>query len=358
MAENQSNAPQTIDPLTSSDGLTTDERNKQRDNDRMNAEAADKAAGLNVFAFFLALFFNKDADILKDENAINEIADTFSIDTDVFKNIINNFLDGDINGFQAAYRARSNVNDTSSVDWDRANHINNYGNLNNLPPTKSANFIEAVDIVLKLEGGWNPNEPDGAVANFGINSKANPDIDVRNLTQNKAVALYETRYWDKINGIEKMDLRAATIAFDLAVNSGPGRANQFLKELEQEGKANLQTGEVDISALMQKREEYYDSLVQGNPAKFAQYADGWNTRLSHLTSAVEQMPASRTQLAANFDTAKAASEPLQGTSTANLTTQFGVDGNGGVSEITEAPENTPAGTQLASVTPAAAAPAT
>jgi hypothetical protein len=43
-------------------------------------------------------------------------------------------------------------------------------------------FDHAVEHVLSNEGGYNPSDMNGAPVNFGINQKANPGVDVKNLT--------------------------------------------------------------------------------------------------------------------------------------------------------------------------------
>ncbi len=332
MAENQGTSPQFADPL-SSDGLTTTERDKRRDSDRMNAEAANLNASQALTTFLLFLFgIKNEGDEFADSATQEKISNAFGIEFSQFTQAISSLRSGETNIENTAHSLLSNT-DLNTTNWQAADDaLGNYHNLNNLPPSTNAKFLDAVNIILKLEGGWNPNEPDGAVANFGINSKANPDIDVRNLTESKAIALYETRYWNKVNGIDNLDQRAATIAMDLAVNSGPGRANQFLRELEKEGKADLSAGQVDIAAFMQKRDDFYDKLIRQNPTKFAQYEKGWDDRMTRLASAVEQMPAAKTQLASNFDAAKATQTPLDtdNQQPAPLTTSF--DGKG-VDEI-------------------------
>ncbi|MGH1402820.1 MAG: glycosyl hydrolase 108 family protein [Alphaproteobacteria bacterium] len=269
----------------------------------------------NLFGLLLMFLFgmkSQDGDTPQTDIADNKTTVAFSeflgLDPANLQSMVDNVRSGEMS-VGAAATALLTATDHRTADVTSADRaLGEYNNLKDLPPVDDANFLDAVNVVLKLEGGWNPNEPDGGYANFGINNLANPDIDVRNLNQSQAVHLYKDRYWDQIDGIDKMDQRAALVAFDLAVNSGAGRANQFLRELEESGQANLETGQVDVAALMQKREAFYDTLVDNNPQKFARYESGWDKRLEHLSAAVEQIP-EKTQLASTFDNALSATSP-------------------------------------------------
>ncbi len=269
----------------------------------------------NLFGLLIMFLLGmkpQDGDTPQTDIANSETTIAFSnflgLDPTNVQDMVRNVQSGDMSAGAAATALLTSTDYKAANTTDADRSLGEYNNLKDLPPVDDANFLDAVNVVLKLEGGWNPNEPDGGYANFGINNLANPDIDVRNLDKSQAVHIYKDRYWDQIDGIDKMDQRAALVAFDLAVNSGAGRANQFLRELEEEGKANLETGQVDVVALMQKRETFYDNLVENNPRKFARYEAGWDTRLDHLSAAIEQIP-ERTQLAAKFDTALSAVAP-------------------------------------------------
>ncbi len=268
-------------------------REKEHNNRRSLLQSSESMNDMNIIAFIFMLLLGEqgkeqgNGHSSLNETSTNLISAALGLDAGVLNKTINEVRSGETSALKATQSIYFSI-DTKTADFEAANDaVKEFHNLGNLPPADDANFLKAVDVVLKLEGGWNPNEPDGAVANFGINSKANPDIDVRNLTQNAAVQLYKDRYWDKIDGIDELDQRTALVAFDLAVNSGPGRANQFLKE----SGGNLEK-------LMEMRFEYYDKLIEGNPAKFAEYESGWDDRLERLSAAVEQIP-SQNQLVFN-----------------------------------------------------------
>ena len=147
-----------------------------------------------------------------------------------------------------------------------------------LGPTSIAgksSFAPAMAKVFSLEGeAFVPKDGlSGAPAKFGINQKANPDIDVKNLTKPQAEAIYKTRYWDAIGG-DTLPPKTAEIAFDAAVNQGPNYAKQLL----------AQTGG-DPQRMLQQRAQDYNDLVKSDPRQ-AQYLNSWMNRLQVLSKDV------------------------------------------------------------------------
>lgn len=246
---------------------------------------------MQSFAFLVMLFIGlKDEEAeppVADESLLKTISSALGLNFDKFHDTIEDVKSGKTSAVSAAAKTFAAI-DLSKANFSKAESaFKSYNHLNDLPPVTNANFLKSVDVILKLEGGWNPNEPDGGVANFGINNRANPDIDVRNLTQSAAVQLYKTRYWDKIEGIDKLDQRTALVAFDLAVNSGVGRANKMLKE-----------SGGDVGKLMELREKFYDKLIADNPQKYAKYEKSWDNRMAQLETAVKAIPTASTTLLA------------------------------------------------------------
>lgn len=94
----------------------------------------------------------------------------------------------------------------------------------------SGGFEAAIGPLLQREGGFVAKDGrSGAPANFGINQKFNPDIDVKNLTADQAKQLYKTRYWDAINA-DQLPPDAQAAVFDAAVNQGPETAVKMWQE--------------------------------------------------------------------------------------------------------------------------------
>lgn len=92
-------------------------------------------------------------------------------------------------------------------------------------------FPCALAIVLVHEGGAkvtnDPADP-GGLTKYGISKRANPDLDIANLTEAQAGAIYRERYWTPCRCGE-MPWPVALVVFDCAVNMGVGRAARLLQ---------------------------------------------------------------------------------------------------------------------------------
>lgn len=94
----------------------------------------------------------------------------------------------------------------------------------------SSGFGAHIGPLLKREGGYNASDGhSGNPVNFGINQGANPDINVRDLTPEKAAQIYKQRYWDAIGG-DQLPPEAQGAVFDAAVNQGVGAAQQMWQQ--------------------------------------------------------------------------------------------------------------------------------
>ncbi|MDF1536067.1 MAG: glycosyl hydrolase 108 family protein [bacterium] len=93
----------------------------------------------------------------------------------------------------------------------------------------SERFNSLIEEILRHEGGYvfDPADP-GGETNFGISARAHPDVDIVNLTRDRAMEIYRTDYWrvwmDKIN-----DPILCLQVFDFAVNAGLPKAAIFLQ---------------------------------------------------------------------------------------------------------------------------------
>jgi hypothetical protein len=141
----------------------------------------------------------------------------------------------------------------------------------------SAPFEDAFRTTLRYEGGYVENDAGKGPSNFGINKSANPDVDVKNLTKDKARELYKKRYWDAIGGdaLAARDPALAKIAFDTAVNMGVGKAKQLVEQ-----------SQGDPNAILALRQQHYDKLIENDPKKFAPFKAGWQSRLADLATSV------------------------------------------------------------------------
>jgi lysozyme family protein len=101
------------------------------------------------------------------------------------------------------------------------------------------NWEDAFAAVLKHEGGYvnHPRDP-GGMTNLGVTKRAweayvGHEVDeaaMRALTPEIVKPFYKKMYWDKIKG-DDLPSGVDYAAYDLAVNSGTGRAAKYLQEI-------------------------------------------------------------------------------------------------------------------------------
>ena len=103
----------------------------------------------------------------------------------------------------------------------------------------ASNYPECFSLVLKNEGGYvdNPADPGGAT-NLGctkavweefVGHEVSKD-DIKALTPDDVMPLYKQRYWDAVKGDDLPD-GVDYAVFDLAINSGTGRAAKILQKV-------------------------------------------------------------------------------------------------------------------------------
>ncbi len=86
-----------------------------------------------------------------------------------------------------------------------------------------AEFDLAIDKTLRHEGGdtfTNDTLDRGGATKYGISQKAYPDLDIRNLSEDQAKAIYRQDYWDKVRGDDIQSQIMAETIFDVSVNMG------------------------------------------------------------------------------------------------------------------------------------------
>jgi lysozyme family protein len=101
------------------------------------------------------------------------------------------------------------------------------------------NWDDCFKMVLKHEGGFvnHPKDP-GGMTNLGVTkrnwevylNRAVTEQDMRALTPETVKPFYKTLYWDKIKG-DQLPAGIDYAAYDLAVNSGVGKAAKYLQEI-------------------------------------------------------------------------------------------------------------------------------
>lgn len=169
------------------------------------------------------------------------------------------------------------------------------------------NFKRSLELVLRFEGGYvnNPNDPGGAT-NKGVTlatfrrfvKPAGTIADLKKLTDDQAGVVYRRQYWDAVVGAELPD-GVDYAVFDLAVNSGVGRAARFLQAIvgvAQDGKIGPATlkavrggalpRQQIINALCDKRLAFLRGL-----STWPTFGKGWASRVKSVRAAALKMAA-------------------------------------------------------------------
>lgn len=129
----------------------------------------------------------------------------------------------------------------------------------------------AINFVLPQEGGY-VNDPDdsGGETNFGISKRKYPEVDIKNLTDVSAMAIYRRDYWDR-NNLDKYSLPFCVAVFDSFVQHRPSVVLDML-EYSQENWKRLITA----------RRDFYGRLIQKDPIK-QKFLKIWTNRLNALS---------------------------------------------------------------------------
>ena len=132
-------------------------------------------------------------------------------------------------------------------------------------------FEDAFEFVVGEEGGYvnNPADP-GGETKYGISKRAYPAEDIKNLTLDRAKALYKRDYWDALN-LDARPYREALCLFDCAVNNGVTRA----REIESHVTGSLLPFPI---AFQTERALFYAALPT-----FRVFGRGWMRRLLRVT---------------------------------------------------------------------------
>ena len=151
-------------------------------------------------------------------------------------------------------------------------------------------FDQAVDVILKHEGGLvdNPNDP-GGITNFGISKRSYPEVDIYNLTKEKAKEIYERDFWHPLNLYMIDNANICLELFDFAVNAGPSRSVKMAQKLAGT-KEDGQLGGITAKAINEfegdfvkvfkhARIIYYESLARNNH-NLKMFLNGWINRVN------------------------------------------------------------------------------
>lgn len=145
--------------------------------------------------------------------------------------------------------------------------------------------------VIEREGGatiTNDSDDPGGLTKYGISKRANPDVDIENLTLDQAIDIYKERYWDSSKA-EQLPDELAECYFDMVVNAGRRRAVKILQEACNHKGYNLVVDGMigpntimackglDAERFRAFRVKYYVELVNRKPT-LMKYYFGWFRR--------------------------------------------------------------------------------
>lgn len=166
-------------------------------------------------------------------------------------------------------------------------------------------FCSAIYFILKAEGGLRAdggyvNDPldAGGETKYGISKRAFPNIDIKNLTIDRAVRIYYTNYW-KAAYCHEWSGAVALFQLDAAVQHGPVQAIKLLQEIsgtKADGKVGPNTRNTvhshDVEYLLARyalrRGRYYARILKRNSSQ-GRFIEGWYNRIVHLTNAAWEL---------------------------------------------------------------------
>lgn len=92
-----------------------------------------------------------------------------------------------------------------------------------------SNFDTAIERVLGHEAGYvnNPEDP-GGETKWGISKRTYPNLNIKDLTREQAIALYRRDFWTVLH-LDDQPLGIASQVLDFGVNSGGGTAMRALQ---------------------------------------------------------------------------------------------------------------------------------
>lgn len=166
------------------------------------------------------------------------------------------------------------------------------------------NYVEAIRKVIIAEGGskiTNDKDDSGGLTKYGISQKSYPNLDIRNLTESQAIAIYKRDFWDKILGDQIKSYNVAYALFNQAVVRGVGAAvmtAQKVLGVNVDGgmgpmtlsKLNSISEKSFLERFLAESIQEAKDLVARRP-KDAKFLDGWINRVNHIADYVGVKPA-------------------------------------------------------------------
>lgn len=140
---------------------------------------------------------------------------------------------------------------------------------------KSFKFVIDKEVGNKPNGGYtvDPDDP-GGETKWGIAKKYHPNVDIKNLTPDGALAIYLNEYWYP-SGADDLPYPACLVVMDTAIQCGVSRAKRWLKET------------LNISEFVAERRRFHLS-VAAKELWARKYIGGWMNRCTDLDRIIEQ----------------------------------------------------------------------
>ena len=151
-------------------------------------------------------------------------------------------------------------------------------------------FIECVSLLFKDEGGYvNDASDPGGETKYGISKRAYPNENIKELSFDRARALYKKDYWEKAR-CEELNEEIRYIHFDTAVNMGIRVSTKLLQKaagLKDDGIFGQQTllasKNVTLKRYAEERIIHYNSIISANP-KLEKFRKGWMNRVDRIVN--------------------------------------------------------------------------
>lgn len=137
----------------------------------------------------------------------------------------------------------------------------------------SARFLKMIPFLWEWEGTKYENDPDdpGGATKYGIDQRSHPDVDIKNLTEARAIAIYWRDYWQKYE-CEGYDYPMGEVVFNCAVNAGIGRVRNIMAKIGPLSSPN---------DFLNEQEAFYRNLAKSRPTS-AKFLKGWLNRTEAL----------------------------------------------------------------------------
>jgi len=138
-----------------------------------------------------------------------------------------------------------------------------------------AAFDKALDFILEVEGGCSDHPADWGGRTFkGITTERARENgyegDVCDMSDEMIRDIYKKDYWDSLD-LDNQPPAVAFAAMNTSVNSGPGKAEEFLGAM----------------SIANAQEQYYLDIIARDPSQEV-FREGWLNRSNNLKSQLEQ----------------------------------------------------------------------